>query len=183
MCSSHPTWPTMPRAPGGDQGSGHRDPHPASEGPSAAGRGMAKASISRVSSSSSYCNADVLELAGTGAVGVVQLGPCEALPSQPAVCASGLWQPTVFQEQLPRFPPLQRVALGGLKAGGPGNPPDTEQMWHRLQGHPRELGRWRGGLRVPSRESTWGHVLRHQLRGCASTPRPAAASAGPPGPT
>lgn len=65
------------------------DPHPASEGPSAAGRGTAKASISRVSSSSSYYNRNELESAGR-VQQAVPWGPPEApitargLQSRPA---------------------------------------------------------------------------------------------------
>ena len=111
------------------------DPHPASEGPLGTGQGAAKASISRVNTSSSYCNADELESAGRVQQGKHREDPLK-LPSQLEVYTAS--QPAAPQGQL-GFP-LQRVAPG---AGGAGRP-QGQGRWGPISQDVRGLSGWRG---------------------------------------
>lgn len=128
------------------------DPHPSSEGPSGAGQGAAKANISRVNSSSSYCNEDELESVGRVQQGQHRGDPLKP-PSQLEVCTAS--QPAAPQEQL-GFPP-QRVAPG---AGGSGRL-QGRGRWGPVSQDVRGLGGWRG-LKGLCPESPLG--------ACAGTP-------------
>lgn len=92
---------------------GHGDPHLASDGLSAAGGGAARASNSRLSSSSSYCSAHRLESAGGSAKGA---GPW---PLEPPA------QPTALQVSAQQRAALGVQGQGALPLEGLESPEDS----------------------------------------------------------
>lgn len=92
---------------------GHRDPHLASDGLSAAGGGAARASNSRLSSSSSYCSVHRLESAGGSAK---EAGPW---PLEPAA------QPTALQVSAQQQAALGVQGRGALPLEGLESPEDS----------------------------------------------------------